>query len=414
MNEIILDRFEISTRTESGRTYAVVRPTAPDDGGMLNYQVKMLRYNPRPEIISFETVMKNGQPEILYDISDLKPIGAFVPDDFPRLVRETAIALSESGKLLLFENSFIFDERHIYADASTGELRFIYLPFEISAGADEELRRFIRRLQKMCFGDDACSNLPLGLEDILNDSGPLVPRLLKISNFKHGEPDAEIDDIGCEETMQNEIRHVKGYFELPVGILSAIWAAAEITLFGSAYFIYKEYIAGLPSGTEAAALILAACALGAGILLARFLLPWFRPEREKDALQIIEDSFFMPEETAKTAVAGNYETVVLGKTALLKAIITTDAHEYELENERCVVGRNLEFADIHFTDMTVGRMHAEILKGSDDWRIRDLGSRNGTKVNGETLKNDEARVLADKDVLEFADSRCVFNIRVRE
>lgn len=39
-------------------------------------------------------------------------------------------------------------------------------------------------------------------------------------------------------------------------------------------------------------------------------------------------------------------------------------------------------SDLALTDSTVSRRHAEIVRDSDAWVIRDVGSSNGTKVNG--------------------------------
>ncbi|MFI1968576.1 peptide-binding protein [Streptomyces cinnamoneus] len=45
------------------------------------------------------------------------------------------------------------------------------------------------------------------------------------------------------------------------------------------------------------------------------------------------------------------------------------------------IGRS-PLADLRFEDDTVSRRHAELRFLDDDWRLSDLGSRNGTYVNG--------------------------------
>ncbi len=56
-----------------------------------------------------------------------------------------------------------------------------------------------------------------------------------------------------------------------------------------------------------------------------------------------------------------------------------------LDRERVCLGRQAE-NDLAIPDHTVSRRHAEILKTPEGWRIADLGSRNGTAVNGEPVQ----------------------------
>jgi pSer/pThr/pTyr-binding forkhead associated (FHA) protein len=53
---------------------------------------------------------------------------------------------------------------------------------------------------------------------------------------------------------------------------------------------------------------------------------------------------------------------------------------HDLADEVVTVGRGQE-SDIFLDDVTVSRKHAEILRGAAGYRIRDVGSLNGTFVN---------------------------------
>ncbi|MDD4102224.1 MAG: FHA domain-containing protein [Kiritimatiellae bacterium] len=60
-------------------------------------------------------------------------------------------------------------------------------------------------------------------------------------------------------------------------------------------------------------------------------------------------------------------------------------------------------ADLVFLDTLVSRRHAEILVKEDGscW-VRDLGSKNGTAVNGMPLRDDKERLLKDGDRISFS------------
>ena len=82
----------------------------------------------------------------------------------------------------------------------------------------------------------------------------------------------------------------------------------------------------------------------------------------------------------------------------LKLVSTDGAQSFELRGgEPLVVGRAPN-SDIPIFDPTISRRHAEVECGDAGFAIRDLGSSNGTYVNGEKVTH---RAIAPGDVLTF-------------
>jgi Tfp pilus assembly protein PilN len=81
---------------------------------------------------------------------------------------------------------------------------------------------------------------------------------------------------------------------------------------------------------------------------------------------------------------------------------------YTLEGEG-VLGRDptVEYA---IDDPTVSRRHAEMVKTAEGWRLRDLGSANGTEINGARLIGDKA--LRDGDVIGLGRVTLVYNVQL--
>jgi len=69
---------------------------------------------------------------------------------------------------------------------------------------------------------------------------------------------------------------------------------------------------------------------------------------------------------------------------------------------RCLVGRSL-LAQFRLEESTVSSEHAVIFWEGGAWRVRDLGSLNGTFVNGKRLSAGGARALAVGDRLGFGE-----------
>lgn len=68
------------------------------------------------------------------------------------------------------------------------------------------------------------------------------------------------------------------------------------------------------------------------------------------------------------------------------------------------IGR-IETADLQIDSTRVSREHAVIIKEGDEYRVRDLGSTNGTFVNGQKIQE---CALTDGDVVVIADSEFTF------
>lgn len=57
--------------------------------------------------------------------------------------------------------------------------------------------------------------------------------------------------------------------------------------------------------------------------------------------------------------------------------------------------------EIVLDDTSVSRRHAEVRCTDQGWRVRDLGSTNGTFVNGARLSNSAEQALKSRDVIQF-------------
>jgi pSer/pThr/pTyr-binding forkhead associated (FHA) protein len=84
---------------------------------------------------------------------------------------------------------------------------------------------------------------------------------------------------------------------------------------------------------------------------------------------------------------------------------------FELSGQRVTIGNastNLVSLDY---DATVSRLHAVLENLGFAWSIRDVGSRNGTYLNGEKISAE--RVLRSGDELRIGSSRLIF-LEVRQ
>lgn len=76
-----------------------------------------------------------------------------------------------------------------------------------------------------------------------------------------------------------------------------------------------------------------------------------------------------------------------------------------LDTDLVQIGRHPE-ADVLLDDITVSRRHVEIVRDADGYTVADLGSLNGTYVNGEVIEG--VRRLVDGDKIQIGKFKLVF------
>ena len=88
--------------------------------------------------------------------------------------------------------------------------------------------------------------------------------------------------------------------------------------------------------------------------------------------------------------------VKAGASEVIARVILPDDRKITLGKSTVVIGRLAE-CDIAFDDSNVSRRHAEIKALAGGFAVNDLGSTNGTKVNGVTITLE--RALRDGDII---------------
>jgi DNA-binding winged helix-turn-helix (wHTH) protein len=87
--------------------------------------------------------------------------------------------------------------------------------------------------------------------------------------------------------------------------------------------------------------------------------------------------------------------------------ILWEGREILLRPGENVIGREPEAA-VWIDDSAVSRRHAHIVVGSDGATLEDLGSKNGTRLQGERIQS--VALLADRDMIRIGPASMVFRI----
>jgi Protein of unknown function (DUF3662)/FHA domain len=87
------------------------------------------------------------------------------------------------------------------------------------------------------------------------------------------------------------------------------------------------------------------------------------------------------------------------------AVLTFDGSRHEVKHQRVVLGRSRD-CDIQLADANVSRRHAELRQEGTAYWIVDLGSTNGTEVNGKRVKRAKLR---EGDTITLGSTQITFD-----
>jgi pSer/pThr/pTyr-binding forkhead associated (FHA) protein len=87
-------------------------------------------------------------------------------------------------------------------------------------------------------------------------------------------------------------------------------------------------------------------------------------------------------------------------------LVLTDGRRVQIGAEPLVIGR-LPECGVVLADSNVSRRHAELRRNGDTVVLTDLGSTNGTRVNGAPVRE---RVLASGDEVSVGSTKLIFEM----
>ncbi|MBN1963923.1 MAG: FHA domain-containing protein [Anaerolineae bacterium] len=133
----------------------------------------------------------------------------------------------------------------------------------------------------------------------------------------------------------------------------------------------------------------------------------FVPELEFSAVVTAEE-----QETATRKGTLIVPVAAGGRPTLVVTSGPQEGAEYPLIGDSLEIGRATAGATwaISLQDRAVSRPHARLDFDGDVWRITDLNSANGTLVEGVPVTGEDARALADGDVLTLGQTMLLFRI----
>jgi FHA domain/Domain of unknown function (DUF4388) len=104
---------------------------------------------------------------------------------------------------------------------------------------------------------------------------------------------------------------------------------------------------------------------------------------------------------------GRKKTTVRQRTMPIATLTTNEGMMFPLLEDESSIGR-VRGNSVVIPDGSISSRHARVMRSADSFTIEDLGSRNGTFLNGDPIK--ESRPLKDNDIVRCGKVLLTFNI----
>ncbi len=127
-------------------------------------------------------------------------------------------------------------------------------------------------------------------------------------------------------------------------------------------------------------------------------------ESKNSKTESIKDKAIEYQEDISTSILEDIKKMSPGKSGLVIIKGPNIGDKFLIDKTKITIGRIPE-SDIFLDDITISRKHAEIIKKGDEFVIKDLGSLNGSYINGKIV---DSAVLQNMDRIQIGKYMFLF------
>jgi hypothetical protein len=421
-------------------------------------QVKMLQSNRIPRILPFSINEQDMRVKLIYTISNKKMIShavkanVFSIQDFYKVMVAVFAALEDSKTFMLKEERYILNEKFIFIGRDYEDIYLTYAPIK-EIPSKKSLQEELQVLAAYLIG--YVKNIQANeIRDILYllqvtpfDISNLKQKIIEIQNNGKGNiADCQQSHFGqpqlgfTQGIILNDVLDSNAWQPVKETSISRTKSKFTILFIGLSFIAFIWNI-GYHHPNEGSLLL--SCGLTVFVADAIYVLLTFwdripsvnrllnrklsnRLDKHQENLEIEVDR--LPIVQGTTLLPATQATVLLSNLQLEKKMIVPSAF-FEIQNkdkkesvqilgDRFVIGRGAS-SDVHYTDDRIGvsRLHIEITKLSNEelepsnnsaYMVQDLGAKNGTLLNNETMVPYKQYQLQDGDIITIICSDYVF------
>ncbi len=410
----------IAIKTEFNHSYLVVDNNT--DFSEL-YLVKMLLNNKMKNLLNCKEIFLEDKSQLYFDITNKKSIlkefetKTMSFDEIYDLFQQLSQTFIYVSSYLLKQDYFLLDPQYMFYDLETKELSLLYLPFKLLDETNmcmdiQTVRKYYRLadfiLEKTNHKDEHAVNIAyqfykMSKEDFFCISSFIdyieKERIMKeASNIKPCviEEKELNDDIVQENTIpQKKLVNYKIWI-LPVcmGLCSILSIVAYIIVkdifLYSNYLFYISIILGL--------FTLIKCFYNITVLYRVHMDKQMELSMKESLEKSSVDDYWSNNE--ETVFFDDYQQEMLSQYTLHWQE-NNQKKNFILSQFPILIGKMEGEVDCLFSDSSISRIHAKIIKKDNVIKLQDMNSTNGTFLNGVRIYPGEEIAIQRNDEIQF-------------
>jgi len=394
---------------QQGGQFLILHPNEDlelNSGNLQSSILEAIQKNEFSHMLAVDVKESGFNYSLQYHIDNKKPLIDMLKKDkismkkFYQLLLKIVTVLSNSENNGLRIENFILNEKFIFIERSFTDIYFAYLP--INGIAQQET--FKGDLQYLT------ANLAKHVKDIKSKDYQKIMKQFEKSDFKIHEFQILLNELSSTfqdtyyEGKDSLSTKAKGGFSSQ---LRSTGIYLLIIIFGIIITSIFTWIMNPP--------IVEMIYLGIGIGILGLVLMGYkslvnykidRTSKNSEA----EESNFLNGATNflhSNQDIGNSATVLLGGDSLTESKVFIEfinGKKIEINKDKYIIGRNSETVSYIVDAIGVSREHLQIMKLNDGgYGVMDLGSKNGTALNGRRLEPKKINIVKDQDIVSFAE-----------
>ncbi|MBS7008956.1 DUF6382 domain-containing protein [Anaerostipes sp.] len=318
-------------------------------------------------------------------------------------IRELICIIEEAEDYLLNPDNFILTDRHVYV--RDGRPALCYVP---GCGSDItlQLKEFVQSCteqldygnrEQVTFFYELHNKLRKGFISLSELKGFVEPAKIKISDadVMEASPPGEREGTKCQ--VPEEQKEEKGK--------RMIWPVLLYIplVFSTAYFAVRSWNEGMTypnmRGILTGGILLA---VNTGCLWAAVR----KKNKKMQTVQTRDEGGAFPGD--QTELLSDETVLLVSESVPVLKLSGQEGQEIPVQSREFTVGRQQGSVDFCLPQPGVSRRHFQILTDGGSYLIRDLGSRNGTFVNGERVWKES--VLRNGDEIKAGTEQLKFMV----
>ncbi|NCA98631.1 MAG: FHA domain-containing protein [Clostridia bacterium] len=372
--------------------------------------------------------VKDGCSQMVFDLSGLataESIDArslYLPEQGKDRIKAILEAFDKAVDVLFSEPQIALDPHHVLFDPSTGQARLMILPVNRSGGSDS-LESLIRSIAKAYHVEQEA------LDSFLSLAQGIHPAKSGVDQTDEQQPRASATDKEAADKSQSvpgrqnrtsswaKLCLVAAHIVLPI-LWLIIWIAPSTNhLVFSRLIITEPFRSWGFLALGGCVMILLLVDLNVSGIWHQLLVQVARTGDKMRSHLAFKKAPTTPAQANTAGVADQTELIQVQQSAYRLGLLSVGmpGTPQEMEGLRAyilvdefLIGRDDAVCDLPLSTSSVGRRHARITRHEGSFFITDLGSKNGTSLDGRRLNKLESYLLPDRCRIEFANQAFYF------